>query len=75
VCAAWIHPVGRDVAYAAPDVEEEAQILVWVASRFQDLGFSAESALELAIEHCDWHEAQRLVEVGCPPELIAAILL
>jgi hypothetical protein len=42
--------------------------------QYQRLGFSLEDALMAIGQGIDWHDADRLLSRGCPPELALAIL-
>ncbi len=42
--------------------------------QYARLGFSLDDALVAIAQGIDWHDAERLVDRGCPPELALAIL-
>lgn len=54
--------------------EAEAERVFWLTERFVDEGMDLALAMELALAHRDWHEAHKLIEAGCSPELAARII-
>jgi hypothetical protein len=58
----------------AADVDQEATAVAeWRAGQLERLGVSRFLAGIFGPE-VDWHEVERLVERGCPPELALAIV-
>jgi hypothetical protein len=53
--------------------DEEAVVYEWRAERLVQLGISAIVAQAVA-SYVDWHELERLIDRGCPPELALEIL-
>jgi hypothetical protein len=48
----------------------------WRVEMLVELGFTPEDAAYLAaVRDLDWHEAERLVRLGCPSELVLEILM
>lgn len=64
-------------ATATPEVYvEEERVLLWRLAGFEALGVADyPQALELALSDADLHKARAMVERGCSPELLRAILL
>lgn len=63
-------------ATAVETYDEAERVMLWRLDGFQALGvIDYPQALELAISDADLYAAQVMVERGCPPELLAAILL
>lgn len=57
------------------ELGEDDQVYRWRRSRFRRLGCDRREAALLALEEVDYREAERLIEKGCPPGLLARILL
>ena len=55
------------------DVDEDTAVAEWRAGQLERLGVSRLLARILAPD-VDWHEVERLVKRGCPPELALAIV-
>ncbi len=55
------------------DSHEDAVVAEWRRGQLERLGVSRLLARIFASD-VDWHEVERLVERGCPPELALAIL-
>lgn len=46
----------------------------WVLDRLREVGVDASLAVRLAATtKIDWHDVERLVKQGCPPDLAARI--
>jgi hypothetical protein len=59
-----------------PDTLELQRILYWRFEQLVAAGYAHEQAIDLSAEPgVDLHEAIRLVEQGCPPELAFRILV
>lgn len=56
-------------------LSEEQRVVENVTGYLRELDFSAVTAESLALAHVDWHEARRLLALGCPHELVVSILL
>lgn len=54
---------------------EHERVLSYQEQRFMELGFNVLQAAELAESGVDWHDADRLLEHGCPLEMSLLILL
>lgn len=54
---------------------EDERIFATRMHNFLLLGFEESDADMLAASDVDWHEVERLVRLGCPPELAAQIVL
>jgi hypothetical protein len=54
-------------------VDEDVAVAEWRAGQLERLGVSRLLAGILAPE-VDWHEVERLVKRGCPPDLALAIV-
>jgi hypothetical protein len=50
------------------------QLGTWTARRMLQLGVPEEDALVLARAGVSWHDVERLVKRGCPPELVVRVL-
>lgn len=51
------------------------QLHLWRQERLLELGVPELEASALAVaRNFDWHEAERLIRKGCPPELVFKIL-
>jgi hypothetical protein len=59
-----------------PRESEQERIERWRAERLERAGYDARAASELASRHdVDLHQAIRLIEKGCSPEVALQILL
>ena len=57
------------------EASEEA-VFLWRAEQLERAGYSAKAVLMLATEKAvDLHQAIRLLQAGCPPEVALNILL
>lgn len=55
--------------------EDEAALLEsWQLERLLELGFEQHHAFELAGLSVSWHDAERLVRLGCPPATAFTLL-
>ncbi|GIV03678.1 MAG: hypothetical protein KatS3mg015_2508 [Fimbriimonadales bacterium] len=54
---------------------DEEIILSWEEEQLRALGFNSWQAQALADAGVSWHEAERLIRRGCPPELALDLLL
>lgn len=54
---------------------EREVVQAWSEERFLELGFDGEAAFCLAWFGVDWHDAARLLDAGCPHELVLQILV
>lgn len=50
------------------------QLESWTVRRMLQLGVPRDDAVALARAGTSWHEVERLVERGCPPELVVRVL-
>jgi hypothetical protein len=60
-----------------PEKEEppvEDGLRSFLRERFLELGFSPDDALWLSGKRADWHDAEKLIQGGCPPNVAARIL-
>jgi hypothetical protein len=57
----------------APETER-LRVVRWRSRMLQDLGMDEARADFFAHGPGDWHEAERLILNGCPPELVLEIL-
>ncbi len=69
----WTPPDTDRSEHVDKDVDEDAAVAEWRASQLERLGVSRLLAGIFAAE-VDWHEVERLVKRGCPPELALAIV-
>jgi hypothetical protein len=53
---------------------EEAAVELHLLRQYERLGFSRSDALTAIDQKIDWHDVERLLNRGCPPELALAIL-
>jgi hypothetical protein len=58
----------------AEDIRSMDQLGAWTARRMLQLGVPEEDALVLARAGVSWHDVERLVQRGCPPELVVRVL-
>ena len=54
--------------------EESSVIFDWVMSQMLRLGVPYEDAEHLTESGADWHDVDRLLRAGCPPQMVAGIL-
>ena len=54
---------------------ETEKVVSYLEQRFFELGFNVRQSAELAEVNADWHEADRLLQDGCPLETCLDILL
>ncbi len=55
---------------------EVMRVRAWRMEMLLKLGFTPDDAGYLSlVRDLDWHEAERLVQLGCPPELVLELLL
>lgn len=47
----------------------------WQTERMTELGIDQDDIVELLHFGFDWHDVARLVDHGCPPDLVAEILV
>jgi len=60
---------------APGEVDEEAvRVYHWRVHRFLALGFTLRQARRLASLHVEWHSAEKLLEQGCPVDLVFDLL-
>lgn len=60
----------------SPDAPEVMRIQAWRMEMLIQLGFTPDDAHYLSLcRDLDWHEAARLVEKGCPNELVLELLM
>lgn len=59
------------------DVDEQVQnaLRCWEVSRLVEVGISPEDAGYLTEAGISWHEVERLIRLGCRPDMIVEILL
>jgi hypothetical protein len=62
-----------EVEAEAEESEEDARIYAWRVEQLAGLGLSQVIASAVA-SFVDWHEIDRLVDLGCPPELALEIV-
>jgi len=58
----------------AEDIRSMDQLGAWTARRMLQLGVPEKDALVLAKAGVSWHDVERLVKRGCPPELVVRVL-
>lgn len=58
-----------------PEAEEHIRVAAFNCRQFEKLGFGSVGAMLLVAAGADWHDAQRLLSQGCPPDLAMQILL
>jgi hypothetical protein len=63
----------EDIA-CAPD-PEQVRVYIWRKRMFLRLGFGRGEAQLLAMGGLDWHEAEKLVNAGCPLDLAFDLLV
>lgn len=55
-------------------LSEDLAVERYQVGQFERLGFSRYDALLAIDQKIDWHDVERLLSRGCPPELALAIL-
>lgn len=70
------------MAAAAPQkvkrgvLDERELVQLWREERLLELGLQARDAYDLSFyRDLDWHHAERLIRLGCPPELVPELLI
>jgi hypothetical protein len=59
----------------APTQDEEAvRVFHWRVRRFRSLEFTLWQSRRLAEMGADWHEAERLLDAGCPAHVVFDLL-
>jgi hypothetical protein len=58
----------------AGDPLKRDELCAFLREQFSMLGFAPDDALWLSEKRADWHEAERLIQGGCPPNVAARIL-
>lgn len=46
----------------------------WVEERLRELGFDDVQAVTLRMARADWHQAARLLDLGCDHDLVVRVL-
>lgn len=65
--------MAEDVEARHPD--EHEKVLSYREQMFRDvLGFSFSASIILAESNADWHEAEKLLEAGCPRDVVLNLL-
>ena len=54
---------------------ETEKVTSYLEQRFFELGFNVRQSAELAERNADWHEADRLLQDGCPLLLAFDLLM
>lgn len=53
----------------------DQKVVRWRVERMVAVGIPEYKAVALACSEADYHEAIKLVDKGCPPDLVSGILL
>ena len=60
-------------APARPPTEKE-MVDTWVEERLRALGFDEVQSVTLRIARADWHQAARMLDMGCEHDLVVRVL-
>lgn len=62
------------MALVEQQLADDQRLYLWLRHQFTLLGFNRHQASKLAELHADWHQAQGLLEHGCPVEIAFDLL-
>mgnify|MGYP000011746626 CR=1 FL=1 len=69
------HAMSSYHAEAYRPTDDEEILLSWEEEQLRALGFNEFQARALSAAGISWHDAERLIRRGCPPELALDLLL